>query len=185
MELPPRRTLATETRQIDGFIECLSCELQELFRARRIPAAVAGVGAELALDLKFRARRIPAAVAGVGAELALDLFARERLVYAAADVRLALFEHAAVREGHLDMSGVSLRIRIVRIDDVAHFGSERENARVAHRLVGKGLEPGAAGDERDGDIEGRTEFGGVVVRRPVFGCERLPQSVHVAFRRFA
>jgi len=33
--LPPRRTLATETRQIDGFIESLSCELQELFRARR------------------------------------------------------------------------------------------------------------------------------------------------------
>src|SRR2546429_1614696 len=115
---PPRRTLATETRQIDGFIESPSCELQELFRARRIPAAVAGVGAELALDL----------------------FARERLVYAAADVRLALFEHAAVREGHLDVSGVSLRIRIVRIDDVAHFGSERENARGAHRLVGKGLE---------------------------------------------
>src|SRR5256714_13651306 len=90
--LPPRWTLATETRQIDGFIESLSCELQELFRARRIPAAVAGVGAELALDL----------------------FARERLRDAAADVRLAAFGTAAAREGQLDVSRASLRIRVVR-----------------------------------------------------------------------
>src|SRR5437016_5023895 len=110
--LPPRRTLATETRQIDGFIESLSCELQELFRARRVPAAVPGIGAELALDL----------------------FARERLMHAAADVRLALFEHAAVTERHFHVAGVGLRIRIIRIDDVTHFGSDSENARVAHRF---------------------------------------------------
>src|SRR5260221_9978302 len=41
----------------------------------------------------------------------------------------------------------SLRIRIVRIDDVAHFGSERENARVAHRFFGECLEPGKTRSE--------------------------------------
>src|SRR5438552_4489722 len=111
--LPKRPTLATETRQIHRLIESAPCELQKPYCARRVPAAVPGIGAELALDL----------------------FARERLMHAAADMRLALFEHAAVREGHLDVAGVGLRIGIVRIDDVAHFGSERENARVAHRLV--------------------------------------------------
>src|SRR6267143_2379807 len=74
MGIPPMRwTLAAETRQIDGSIESVPCELQKPLRARRIPAAVSRVGAELALDL----------------------FAPERLVHAAADMRLALLEHAA------------------------------------------------------------------------------------------
>src|SRR6266480_7013181 len=79
------------------------------------------------------------------------------------------------------MTRVRLRIRIIRIDDVTHFGSESEDARVAHRFVGKGLEPGAAGDKRDRDIEGRAEFGGIVACRTMFGGERLPESVYVPF----
>src|SRR5713101_2189104 len=94
-----RRTLATETRQIDSLIESLPCELQKPLCARRIPAAVSGVGTELALDL----------------------LAREGLVNAAADVRLALFEHAPVPKSHSDVAGVSPRIGIVRIDDVTHL----------------------------------------------------------------
>src|SRR5439155_9216460 len=118
--LPKRPMLATETRQIDRFIESVPCELQKPYCARCVPAAVPGIGAELALDL----------------------FARERLMHAAADVRLALFEYTPVPQCHFYMTRVSLRIRIVRIDDVTDFGSEGENARIAHRLVGKGLEPG-------------------------------------------
>src|SRR5256885_16864193 len=124
--LPVRRTLAAETRQIDGLIESIPCELQKPLCARRIPAAV---------------RR-------VGAELALDLFARERFLHAAADMRLTFLEYTPAPERHPDVPGVGLRIRIVRIDGVAHLGSERENARVAHRFVGKGLQPGASGDKR-------------------------------------
>src|SRR5882762_2984746 len=110
MGISLRWTLPAETRQIDGSIESVPCELQKSLCARRVPAAVCRVGAELALDL----------------------LAPERLVHAAADMRLALFEHAAVPEGHLYVAGVGLRIRIVRIHDVAHFGSEREDARIAH-----------------------------------------------------
>src|SRR5947208_8960878 len=110
--LPKRPMLATETRQIDRFIESVPCELQKPYCARCVPAAVPGIGAELALDL----------------------FARERLMHAAADVRLALFEHAAVTERHFHVAGVASWIGVVRIDDVTHFGSESENARVAHRF---------------------------------------------------
>src|SRR5882762_5299239 len=159
MGISLRWTLPAETRQIDGSIESVPCELQKPLGARRVPAAVCRVGAELALDL----------------------LALERLVHAAADMRLALLEHAAVPEGHLYVAGVGLRVRIVGVDDVTNFGGERENARVAHGFFRKGLEPGAAGDERDRDIEGRAEFGGVVVRRALLGCERLPQPVHVTF----
>src|SRR5712692_2181735 len=98
---------------------------------------------------------------------------------------LTVLEYAPVPQRHLDVTGVFLRIWVVGIDDVTHFGGEREDARVAHRPAGKGLEPGAAGDERDRDIEGRAEFGGVVVRRAMFGCERLPQPVHVTLGGFA
>src|SRR5258708_24233060 len=101
--LPVRRTLATETRQIDGFIESLSCELQELFRARRIPAPV---------------RRI-------AAEPPLDLCARERLLHAAADMGLALLEHAAVPGNHLDLAGSGLRLRTGRIPGPPQFANAR------------------------------------------------------------
>src|SRR5881394_3022785 len=145
--LAVRRTLATETRQVDRFFESVPCKLQKTVCARRIPAAV---------------RR-------VGAELALDLFARERLIHAAADMRLTVLEYTPVPQCHFYVAGVSLRIRIVRIDDVAHLGSERENARIAHGFFGERLEPGATCDKRDRDIEGRAEFGGVFVRGAMFG----------------
>src|SRR5438034_1143046 len=145
--LPMKRTLATETRQIDESIESVPCELQ------KPPCA----------------RRIPAAVSGVGSELALDLFARERFMHAAADVRLALFEHAAVTEGHLDVAGVSLRIRIARIDDVTHFGGEREDARVAHRFRAGRIGPGARGPEGNRHGERGGGLRGIVVRGPVLG----------------
>src|SRR5205809_7885271 len=72
--LPKRPTLATEIRQIHSLIESVPCKLQKPLRARRIPAAVSGVGAELALDL----------------------FAREGLMHAAADMRLTVLEYTPI-----------------------------------------------------------------------------------------
>src|SRR5207247_883302 len=72
--LPKRPMLATETRQIHRLIESAPCELQKSLCARRVPAAVPGIGAELALDL----------------------FARERLMHAAADMRLTVLEYTPI-----------------------------------------------------------------------------------------
>src|SRR6267143_7323297 len=75
MGIPPMGwTLAAETRQIDGSIESVPCKPQKSLRARRVPAAVCRVGAELALDL----------------------FACQGLVHAAADVRLTVLEYTPV-----------------------------------------------------------------------------------------
>src|SRR5581483_2176393 len=118
-------------------------------------------------------RVFPSAVAGVAAELALQVLARERLLHAAADMRLALLEDAAVPERHAHVTGVSLRIEVVRVHDVAHLGREREDPRIAHSALGEGLEPRPARHERDRDVERRAELRGVVVRGAVLAGERL------------
>src|SRR4051812_14244963 len=69
----------------------------------------------------------PAAEFDIAAELVFDLLPGQRFVRAAAYVRLALFDRATILERHAYVSGIRLRVRIVRIDYVAHFGSERED----------------------------------------------------------
>ena len=66
--------------------------------------------------------------------------ARERLVRAAAHVRLALLDHAAVAQRGADVAGEGLRIGILRVDPVAHLGGEREHGRIAHGGVGESAE---------------------------------------------
>ena len=53
------------------------------------------------------------------------LGARQRLVRAAAQVRLALLDDAAVAQRRADVAGEGVGIGIVRIDHVAHLGGER------------------------------------------------------------
>src|SRR5688572_18788897 len=105
-----------------------------------------------------RERIRPAPVRGIAAELALDVLARERLVNAAADVRLAFLEHASVLERHADVAGVRLGIGVIRIHHVAHLAREIQDARIVYGCFAERLESRAAGDERDRDIERRTEL---------------------------
>src|SRR6516165_2344861 len=126
----------------------------------------------------LRPRRIPAAVAGVERELLLDVAARQRLVGAAAHMRLALLDHAAVGEQRADVAGEIVGIRIVRVDLVAHFRGERGNARLLHRVVGEGVEPDIAAHEAGRDAIGGGKFSGIAVGRALFGGERLPQAMH-------
>ena len=73
------------------------------------------------------ARLIPAAVARVEHEFLLDVGARQRLAGAAAEMRLTLLDDTAIIEHGADVAGESFRIRIVRIDHVAHFRRQREH----------------------------------------------------------
>ena len=87
---------------------------------------------------RLRLRLVPAAVAAVERELVLDVGARQRLLRAAAEMRLALLDHAAVGERRADMAGELVRIGIVRIDrDSAPSPASASTRGSLHRLVGE------------------------------------------------
>src|SRR5262245_42209760 len=69
----------------------------------------------------LRALFVPTAMANVACKFFLDVGPRERLVGAAAEMRLTLLDDTPVVEHRADVSGEIVRIRIVRIDRVAHF----------------------------------------------------------------
>src|SRR5690606_13467629 len=77
----------------------------------------------------------PASVRGIGMELGDDLRVIERLMPAAAHVRLAQLDDAAVLQRHADVAAVVARVLVVGIDDVGDFSREREDARVARLVV--------------------------------------------------
>src|SRR5260370_3279934 len=75
----------------------------------------------------MRPRRIPSAVVRVEHELLLDVAARERLVRAAAHMRLALLDDAAIGEQRADLAGEIVGVRIFWVDPGAPFrGGPRE-----------------------------------------------------------
>src|SRR5262249_26982528 len=133
----------------------------------------------------LRPRRIPPAVARVEHELLLDVAARERLVRAAAHMRLALLDHAAVGEQRADVTGGIVGVRIVRVDLVAHFRGERDDARLLQRVVGEGVEPDIAAQEAGRDAIRGGKFSGIAVGRALLGGERLPQAMHRALADLA
>src|SRR5437868_15167111 len=69
----------------------------------------------------FCARLIPAAMAAVQRKFFFDVGAAERLLGAAAEVRLAFLDDAAVGERRANVSGEFVRVWILRIDTVAHL----------------------------------------------------------------
>jgi len=82
-------------------------------------------------------------------ELVLDVGARQRLVRAAAQMGLPFFQHGTVFHLDADMPGVFVGVRVVRVDLIAHLAGERDQARVAHALLGKRIQPGwAVGDDK-------------------------------------
>ena len=66
---------------------------------------------------------------------------------------------------HAHVAGEFVGVGIVRVDLVAHLGGERAQPRIAHALLGEGVEPGVAEHEAGGDAVGLAELGGVGVRR--------------------
>ena len=124
-------------------------------------------------------------MAAIERELVLDIGARQRLIRAAAEMRLAFFDHAAVVERRADMAGEFVRIGIVRIDVVADLGRQREHARILHGLVGEIAEPDIAAHKRRRDAIGLRELPRIAIRGLLLGGERLPQPVHRAFADFA
>src|SRR3954451_23792771 len=133
----------------------------------------------------LRTRGVPSAVAGIEHEFLLDVAAGERLVCTAAQVRLALLDHAAVGKQRADMPGEIVGIRILRIDLVAHLRRKREHVRLPHRVVGEGIEPDLTAHERMGDAIRRGEFAGIAVGGALLDRERLPQPMHRAFADLA
>src|SRR5262249_22372727 len=127
----------------------------------------------------------PAAVGAVEPELLLEVRTRQRLVRAAAEMRLALLVHLAVLHPHAHVAGELIGVRVVGVDLVAHLGGDRTQPRVAHALLGEGIEPGMAEHEAGGDAVGLAELGGVGVGRLALGRERFPQAVHRAFPNLA
>ena len=100
---------------------------------------------------------------------------------AAAQVRLALLETAAVGELDAHMARVFVRIGIPRIDLIAHLFRERRDARVARIRIGERVQANEAVQDRVRDAEWHAEFRGIGCRRMVLRLERLPQSMHDAF----
>src|ERR1051325_6989148 len=98
------------------------------------------------LERRLRTRRIIAAVARVEQEFVFDVLAAQRLVRAAAHVRLALLDHAAVAQGHADVAGEVVGIRIVKVDAVAHLLRQSDHRRLMHRLVGEVAQAHIAAD---------------------------------------
>src|SRR4051812_46583282 len=99
------------------------------------------------LERGLRTRRIIAAVARVEQEFVFDVLAAERLVRAAAHVRLALLDHAAVAQCHADVTGEVIGIGIVGINAVTHLLGEREHRRLPHGFVGEVTQAHIAADE--------------------------------------
>src|SRR5262249_46675016 len=81
--LPFMRALPAEDVKIDGAVE---------HRARQLERGIDAAG-------------IPAAVLGVEDEFLLDVAPRQRLVSAAAQMRLAFLDRAAVAQGRADVTG--------------------------------------------------------------------------------
>src|SRR5687767_2588945 len=80
---------------------------------------------------------LPPAVRAVQPELLLDVSARERLADPAAHMGLSLLHHTSIAQLDADMPREPVRVRILRIDLVAHLPRQREQARIAHPLLGE------------------------------------------------
>src|SRR6266852_4802539 len=158
--LMARSPLPSEDRQVDGTVPQSARQ-----REGRRDAAVG-----------------PAAGARVAAELLFQLGPGERLAGAAAQVRLALLEEIAAGEPGAQVSGVLERIRVGRIDLVAHLRRQGPDRGIRHRRVRERIEPEVPADQPRGDAVRRRELRGVSVRRPLLVRERLPQPVHGALR---
>src|SRR5260370_14643637 len=106
-------------------------------------------------------------------------------MWAAPQVRLPLLDDASIMEDSTDMTRVISRVGIVGIDHKANLGGKGADARIAHRGLGEGGEPGIAGDESDGDAKWRAEFSGVGVGRCLLEGEGLPQAMYGPLGDFA
>ena len=98
----------------------------------------------------------------------------QRLLRAAAQMRLALLDHAAVLHDGSDMAGIAVRVWILGIDHVFHFGGEREQFWIPDRGFGKCAQPNAAMDKAGCQQIRRGELGGIAVARALLVGERLP-----------
>ena len=78
------------------------------------------------------------------------------------------------------MAGEPARVRIFRIDDVAHFGGERTHLGVMHHFFFIIDESRVASQHADGDGVRNAELGGIAVRRILLRGERFPQAMHDA-----
>src|SRR5215475_2299411 len=130
-------------------------------------------------------RLAPAAVLRVQYELLRHVLLAQRLARTAAQMRLALLDHAAVFHGGPDMTGIAVRIGIIRIDHELHLGREREHAWVTDGAVRERAEPNAAMHKAGRKQIGYGEFRGIAVRRALLVRKRLPQAMHRALRDFA
>ena len=86
-------------------------------------------------------------------------------------------------ERHAHVAGVALRIRVVRIDDVADLRGEREHARIAHRFVAERVEAHVAVHERDRDVERRRELRRIGVRRAGACARAAPTAARHSLAR--
>src|SRR5471030_650548 len=101
-------SLSSQRGQIDPSAEYVGCKLERGLRTRGIITAMTRVEQEFVFDI------LPA----------------ERFMGAAAHVRLALLDHAAVAERHADVAGEVVGIRIVGVDAVTHLLGERDHRRL-------------------------------------------------------
>src|SRR5688572_27908153 len=86
-------------------------------------------------------RLAPTAVLAVVPEFIDDVVARKLRVHATARLRLSFLLRRAISGSDADMSAVLVRVTGVRIGLVANLGREREQARIAHALLGECVEP--------------------------------------------
>src|SRR6476469_6613420 len=74
------------------------------------------------LERIARTLGIPAAMAKIQFEFFLNVGARERIPRTPAEMGLPFLDHASIIKHRTDVAGEIIRIRIIRIDDVAHLG---------------------------------------------------------------
>src|SRR5262245_28183754 len=152
--------VTTATRPSSSFaLSAIHLPLQP----RQIDPAIVKPGGEL--QRRRGLRIIPAAMPAAQREFVLDVRARQRLVGAAAHMRLALLDDAAVVELGADVAGELVRIRIGGIDHVAHLAGERDDLGILHGRVGEVAEPDIPAHQRRGDAIGLRELAGVAVGR--------------------
>src|SRR6476646_7260054 len=89
------------------------------------------------LERGLRTRRIIAAMTCIEQEFVFDVLAAERLVRAAAHMRLTLLDHASVAQGHADVAGEVVWVRIVGIDAIADLLGQRDDGWFVHGFIGE------------------------------------------------
>src|SRR4029077_4320856 len=117
---------------------------------------------------------IPTAVTDVEYKLFPDVGARQGLVCTAPEMWLPLLDHAAIIKQGADVACEVVGIRIIGIDNVPYFRRESEHIFVAHRLLGKGVEPNAATNEAGGKKKRRRKLGCISIGRALLVGKRLP-----------